>query len=305
MKAQGRTLLFVSHRFGEVLRLCDRVTIMNDGTTARTIERADLSRSDLIMAVAGDEESNTRRASSAQTRGEPTLRADDLRGRELRGVSLEANKGEILGVIGLAGSGVEELLGIVGGAIQPASGTVTVGQEQRRFATPADAIGAGVAYLPADRTEAALLGISVTTNVLLSRTRDASRGGFLNRAAERRATGSVLGRLRLGQHAAKPLSALSGGNRQRALIARSMFAQAQILVFADPTVGVDFRARAEIHELVRTLAAEGKTVLVSSSEPEEIVMLADRVVVLRNGEVATTLDGDAVSLGSLTRAATH
>jgi ABC-type sugar transport system ATPase subunit len=305
LKRQGRTLLFVSHRFGEVLRLCDRVTIIRDGATVQTLERSALTREHLIRAVVGEESAAGRDRAAATPDRPVSLRVRDLRGRELRGVTFDAREGEILGVTGLAGSGVEELLAVVGGAETATDGAVALHGDACRFRSPADAIAGGVSYLPADRTRAGLLGMPVRTNVSLARTRATTSSGVLTRASERRATRPVLGRLGLESHADRPLSALSGGNRQRALIARSIFARAGVLLFADPTVGVDFRARAEIHDLLRELADEGRTVVISSSEPEELVALADRVIVLRQGVVKATLEGDGISPESMTAAATY
>jgi ABC-type sugar transport system ATPase subunit len=127
--------------------------------------------------------------------------------------------------------------------------------------------------------------------------------GFINRARERERTSAVLQHMGLAERSQRPLSSLSGGNRQKALIARAMFANARTLAFADPTVGVDFHARQELHGLLRDLANDGRAILVSSSEPEELTAMADRVIVLRRGKLAATLVGPEISLESLTRAA--
>jgi ABC-type sugar transport system ATPase subunit len=304
LKHQGRTELFVSHRFGEVLRVCDRVTIIRDGTAVETAERSALTLEDLIRAVAGDGEASRKPSNAVPGDDATLLELRELEGGELRGVTFSAHRGEIVGIVGLAGSGVEEMLAIIGGAEQATGGSVVVDGKPVHFATPADALDAGVAYLPADRTRAGLLALPIETNVSLSRMRKVTTSGFLNRALEGARTREVLERMGLADRSRRPLSSLSGGNRQKALIGRAMFADAQLLAFADPTVGVDFRARREIQGLLRDLADGGRTVLVSSSEPEELAVMADRVIVLREGKLAETLIREQISLQSLTRAAT-
>lgn len=302
LKRRGRTIIFVSHRFNEVLRLCDRVTVVRDGLTTETLERSELSEQTLVGAVVGTETTKAEVDSARVVRDEQGLDVVSLRGRDLRGVSLAARRGEIVGVVGLVGSGVEELLAVMGGAATPTAGHLIVRGEQRRFDSPADALAAGVAYLPADRARAGLLEMPVRINIVISKTDRVAKGGFVTRGLERRGALDVLRRFGLERYCDRPLSSLSGGNRQKALIGRAIFVGADVLVLADPTVGVDFGARAELHELLRELANDGCTIIVSSSEPEELVAFVDRVVVMRRGQVGEILAGEGITIDALARA---
>ncbi len=303
LRQQGISVIYVSHRFHEILELCDAVTVFRDGSSVGTIPRAELDLGQLVTAVVGK---GALLDSRPRTRGpgQPILEIVDLAGRELRGVSLALREGEILGLAGLPGSGVGELLEMLGGARRQGQGTIRVRDQVASFKSPADALGKGIAYLPAERARAGFLGLPVRLNVVISSLSRVGRMGVVTAGRERKAIGKVLESVGIAGKVDQPLEALSGGNRQKALMGRCLMSGAAILVLDDPTVGVDVRARHDLHDLLRELADEGRAVIVSASEMEELSAIADRVVVLKRGRVTAELKGAELTPDAVVAAAT-
>ncbi|MFA4928660.1 MAG: sugar ABC transporter ATP-binding protein [Patulibacter sp.] len=309
----GTAIVYVSHRFAEIERLCSAVTVLRDGATVDRLEGDAITADALVRAVvtegALDEVVRPRSRSavggaSLHAESDAVGRSADrpvaarlrgVTGRELHGVDLDVRAGEIVGVCGLTGSGVTELLEVLGGVIGPGAGNVTVGGVARRFREPHDALRRGIAFLPAERSRAGMLDRPVRENLLVAGMRDVAVRGFVTNRRERRAARPALEALGLADRADDPLGALSGGNRQKVLLGRCVRADAQVVVLDDPTVGVDVAARQEIHRTIVALADEGRAVVVAASEVEELAAVADRVVVLVRGRVAAELSGAALT----------
>jgi ABC-type sugar transport system ATPase subunit len=304
LRREGISVIYVSHRFHEILQLCDAVTVIRDGTSVGTIPRAELDLAQLVTAVVGKGALLDSRPRSGRV-GDPILEVADLAGRELRGVSLTLRAGEILGVAGLPGSGVSELLEILGGAQRQRQGTMRVRDRTVSFGSPADALQKGIAYLPAERSRSSLLGLTVRFNVVVSSLGRVARAGMVTVGIERKAVGGVLKGVGIVGKVDQSLGSLSGGNRQKALMARCLKADAAVLVLDDPTVGVDVRARHDLHDLLRGLADQGRAVIVSASEIEELAAIADRVVVLKRGRLTNELKGAELTPDAVVAAATH
>jgi len=306
LRGAGVSVVYISHRFGEVVRLCDDVTILRDGRTVDVLDRKRNTEAALVAAVVGEGalDDHVRAERSAPRRDRPVLTVRGLAGARLRGVDFSIGEGEILGVCGLPGSGVDDLMEMVSGCQAPVRGEIVVDGRAVRFGEPAQALARGISYLPAERARAGMLDLPIRSNLVASSLGKVDRAGWLTARAERRFVNDVLTELGLAQRVEHNLRTLSGGNRQKVLLSRCLLADSRLIVLDDPTVGVDVGARRDIHEMLVRIAAEGRSLLVSASEPEELVSIADRVLVLSRGEVGAEIDSAEISPESVVRAVT-
>jgi ribose transport system ATP-binding protein len=296
LRARGTAVVFVSHHLDEVLRIADRVVVLRDGAVTGTLARGDFDRGTLERLMVGrDLAPAARRAASASTSTthHPTirLRADAVvtRHHRRRAVSLQVRAGEVVGLAGLVGSGRTELLesiaGIVphGGRVCLDGGAVAAGAVARTRA--------GIALVPEDRARNGILADEpVSTNVSLAWIDRHSNRGRIDAPGERTLVRSVVDRVLLRPaDPARTVRTLSGGNQQKTVLGRWIAVQPAVLLLDEPTRGVDVGARAEIHAEVRRLADAGAAVLFASSELEEVLMLADRVLVMHDGGIAGEL----------------
>ncbi|WP_445529585.1 sugar ABC transporter ATP-binding protein [Streptomyces cyslabdanicus] len=301
-------VLYVSHRMDELYRICDRVTVLRDGCLVHTGDLADVDRMRLVSLMLGREVAEVRRhgvtgfGAEHDAAREPVLTAEKLSRRHLLDeVSLELRPGEVLGLGGLLGSGRTETAKALVGALPLDSGTVSVAGRPLRRLSPAAAIRAGVSLLSEDRkAEGIVPGLSVRENIVLAAMPRLSRAGVVSRRRQDRVVEIFMKRLRI--KAAGPeqkVEELSGGNQQKVLLARWLCLEPKVLLLDEPTRGIDVGAKAEVQALVDELAQEGLAVLLISSDVEELVEGADRLVVLRGGAVAGELAGDLVSEADL------
>jgi ABC-type sugar transport system ATPase subunit len=301
---RGITVLYVSHRLDEIERLCDRVTVMRDGESLGVLERGGFdSRSLVAQMVEELPDPPARRPRAAAL--DVSVRIRGLIGGSLRGLDVDIRGGAVTGFTGLVGSGADELLGILAGSAKARAGTVEIDGKRVRFRTPADALHGGVGFLPGNRASSALTELSVRENVLASSLSKVSTFGFLPPRRERTLAREHVARFDLQDRVDRPLAELSGGNQQKVLVARLMAADVDVIIVNDPTAGVDVRARADLHALLRGLAEAGKTVIVRCSEPEELLDLADEIHVLAGGRLASSFAADNVGLGQLLAASAH
>lgn len=293
LRAEGIALLFVSHRLSECYRLCDRFTVMRDGAVVRTGTTETLPRAALIAAMlgresAGDHAAHDRaeRTDSVDADATPALQVSHLQwGNRVRDVSLNVARKEIVGLAGLLGSGRTETFKTLFGAQKPDAGEVDIGGRPLTHANPSRSIGRGLAFLSEDRrSEGIFPRLSVGENIVASLLPRISRFGFISRKQEALVVREAIARLGIktaGPNA--PITTLSGGNQQKALIARCLSTQPTVLLLDDPTRGIDVGAKEEVHRVVRALARDGLAVVVTSSEMEELLALTDRLVVLNEG----------------------
>jgi ribose transport system ATP-binding protein len=303
LPGRGITVLYVSHRLDEIERLCDRVTVMRDGLTRDVLARGEFDAAGLVSRMI--DELPPAQARQVVDAGERrvSVRARGLHGSSLRGVDVEIPAGRVTGFTGLVGSGADELLAVIGGQIRPRAGEVEINGAPATYRDPAGALRAGVGFLPGTRAESAMTELSVRENVLVSSFDRVASGGWLAPRRERAAARRLVDPFGLADRTERPLGELSGGNQQKVLMARMIGAEVDILVVNDPTAGVDAKARADLHGLLRQVADEGKTVIVRCSEPEELLDLADEIQVLAGGRVVAILKADGADLGSLLGAA--
>lgn len=293
LKKQNLPLLYVTHRLAEVFALADRVTVLRGGRVVLSGAVKDFSREDLVGAIAGERIARGR--PSART--EAPVPAVEIRGLLAAGigpVDLDIRKGEVLGVFGLVGSGRTELLETIFGTHRCFAGSITIDGKPCPIGSPPASVAAGVALVPSDRLRKSIIAsLSAGENMLLPVYRSLSAFGIRWRSRERASFDTAVGRLNL-QPPRIDLEArrFSGGNQQKLVIARWLneIRRCRLLMLDEPTQGVDVGARRDIYAAIRASAAAGVSMLVTSSEPEELVQIADRVVVLSAGRIAAILD---------------
>lgn len=290
---QGVAVVYISHRLEEIRRIGDRVTVIKDGrTVAAGLDARGHSTSELVDLMAGRKvQTAFREAGQAPVElGDVLLDVRGLsRAGEFSDVSFTVRAGEIVGLAGLVGSGRSEVLETIFGARKPDSGVVTVDGEPLRPGSVASAVNAGIGLAPEERkSQALLLDMSVTHNVTLASLDRYSKFGFSLRDKEFRDSLATLERLDLRPiEPDRPVGTLSGGNQQKAVVARWLVHGCRVLLLDEPTRGVDVGARAELYRLMHELTASGVAVVLVSSEIPEVLGLADRVLVMREGQVLT------------------
>jgi len=293
----GVAVVYISHRLEEIRRIGDRVTVLKDGrAAARGLPARTTPTRDVVALMTGrDVEYAFPRRTGKTTPQEPVLRLQGLaRTGEFEPVDLDLAPGEIVGLAGLVGSGRSEILETVYGARRPTAGRVLVDGRPLRPGSVTAAVRAGLGLAPEERKAQALLMLeSVTRNVSVSSLARFSRAGWLDRGAERDAARRGVRDLSLHpDDPERPVRTLSGGNQQKAVLARWLLRGCRVLLLDEPTRGVDVGARAELYAVIRRLADDGMAVLLVSSELPEVLGLADRVLVLREGRVVHTAAAD-------------
>ncbi|MGW4626523.1 sugar ABC transporter ATP-binding protein [Streptomyces rubiginosohelvolus] len=304
LRGQGIAVLYVSHRMDELYRICDRVTVLRDGRHIHTGELAPLERMQLVSMMLGRDMAEVRRdgltgfaAEGHDAARTPVLTATGLdRRHQLHDISVELYAGEVLGLGGLLGSGRSETAKALTGALPLDGGEITVDGKRIGRPTPAAAIRAGISMLPEDRkAEGIVPGLSVRENIVLAAMPRLSKAGIVSRAKQDRIVDIFMKRLRIkASSPEQKVGELSGGNQQKVLLARWLCLEPKVLLLDEPTRGIDVGAKAEVQSLIDELAREGLAVLLISSDIEELIEGADRIVVLRGGAVAGELAGDEV-----------
>jgi ribose transport system ATP-binding protein len=299
----GQTVVMVSHRMIEVLSVAHDFTVFRDGRTVATLVDASPTEDELVELMAGRAVNALRPVGDTTATSSPRLSVRGLAGGPLRGVDLDARVGEIVGIAGLVGSGRSTLLRMLFGDRQPDDGEVTLDGRSYRPRDVADAMVAGVAYVPEDRArEAAFPDLAITDN--LSVTRLGSYWGV--RGMNRRRENDV-GRRLISDFKVKatgPLalfSSMSGGNQQKVVLARWLQRDPSLLLLDEPTQGVDVMSRVDIYATIREAARRGSAVLVASSDASELLALCDRIVILREGRADEELPADGLDPDVLTR----
>ena len=292
LKAAGKTILYVSHRLDEIFSICDRVTVMRDGETVTNMAVRDTDPASLIRHMIGRSLGDSF-PPPLSAPGATVLSVEALARARGKPVSFELRSGEILGVAGLAGSGRSSLLKAMGGATRATGGSMLL--RGRPFAPkkPRDAIRAGVVLVPEERRDQGLvLGRPIAENIALPNLARLSRlGVFLDRRAERAKAGEAAASVRLkAASLAQKAGQLSGGNQQKVVFAKWLLDDVQVLLLDEPSRGVDVGARYEIYRIVREMAAKGAGIVLASSDLTEVLGLADRVMVMRDGGVEAILE---------------
>ena len=340
LKQNGSGIIYISHRQEDIFAIADRITVLRDGHRIWTRSRNEVTSESMIEAMVGRELEKVRRRGVAvgnRENSHPRLKISNLNDRRKRfsNINLEVHAGEILGIYGLIGAGRTELAHTVFGIRKVSSGTIEVDGKPRRVRKPQDALLAGIAYLPEDRLQQGICrGLSVRANAVLTtlaqltlhpqkesekeppKTKRSSRfnlsrllqknflGMFANRKAEQKAAGQVASQLQVRHRSLEqPISQLSGGNQQKIVIGRWLLADPKVLILDEPTRGVDVGAKAEIHRILRSITERGCAVVMISSELPEVLNYSDRILVMRNGQIAASFSGEDTSAAEVATAA--
>ena len=291
LKAGGKSVIYISHRMGEIFQVADRVTVLKDGRYQGTRAAGEVTDRELIRLMVGRDVEVQSGPSSATA--EPLLRVKGLSGRGFRDVSFVLHRGEILGLAGLVGAGRTEVAQTLFGYLPRTAGEVFLKGQPLLADHPDAAIRAGLGYLPEDRKSQGLfLDKSVTDNVVAANLGAARAGAWYNPAAARDLARAYREKLRIvTPDVGQDVLHLSGGNQQKVVLARWLLADPDVLIVDEPTHGIDVGAKSEIYALLRQLAARGKGILLISSELPEVLALSDRILVLREGRLRGQLDG--------------
>ncbi|UUP18627.1 sugar ABC transporter ATP-binding protein [Nitratireductor thuwali] len=292
LKAEGVAIIYISHRMEEVYRLSDRCSVLRDGAYVGTLDRDELSAPKLVAMMVGRDLSTFYKKEHKQRDDDSdvVLKVEGLGdGKLVEDCSLEVHRREVLGIAGLVGSGRTELARLIFGADPAVSGTIRIHGEPVHSRSPREALSHGIAYLTEDRKTLGLfLDMSVSENVNMGvLERDARRFGIRNfRTAARRAKGAIASLGIKTPHSRINVGALSGGNQQKVLLARLLETEPRVIILDEPTRGVDVGAKSEIYRLIDELASRGLGIIMISSELPEIIGVADRVLVMREGRIA-------------------
>jgi ribose transport system ATP-binding protein len=310
LHAQGIGIVYVSHRLDELYQICDAVTILRDGKVVHTGRLAELERIRLVSLMLGRDMSAVRREGATAFSGEatadagtpPVLQVTDLNSRrKLHDITFDVKPGEVVGLGGLLGAGRSETIKAIAGAYPLDGGDIRVDGKDLKRPTTVSAVKAGIAIQPEDRkAEGIVAGLSVRENIALAILPRMAKLGVVSDAKIDAVVDKYMKRLQI--KASSPhqrVGDLSGGNQQKVLLARLLATEPKVLLLDEPTRGIDVGAKAEVQSLIDELASEGLGVVLVSSDAEELIEGAGRVVVLRDGVVVGTLTGDRVTTEDL------
>jgi ribose transport system ATP-binding protein len=310
LKADGISVVFISHRLDELYAVCDRVTVMRDGRTIEERPMAEISRLELVSTMLGRELAEQLSHRRADEDGPPADRPPVVEARDLHrapvldGVSVSVRAGEIVGLAGLLGSGRTETARALFGADPVDSGTIAVQGRSLRLRSPADAVEQKIGFSSEDRkTEGIIPQLSVRENLTLALLPSLRRHGIVDRKRQSETVDRFIAAIGIKCSSPdQPIRELSGGNQQKVLLARWLCTDPRLLILDEPTRGIDVGAKRDIQVLVRRLADEGLAVLLISSELEEIIADSDRVVTLRDGRSVAELTGNRITEDALMQA---
>ena len=287
LKEQGKTLIFITHRLQELLSTTDRITVMRDGHVVNVCETKDITIDSLIEDMAGKKIAKLERV-NRECGDETVLKVENFsRGREFSNVSFEVKKGEIFGLGGLIGAGRTELMNAVFGLTKVTEGKVYFNDKEVKIKNPKQAIKLGIGYVPEERRHHAIFPIlSVRENSVISVYDRLFKALKINYKEAEKITNEYIEKLKIKTPSSStPIQSLSGGNQQKVILARWLARNAQLLILDEPTRGIDVNAKTEIYQLIRSLSEMGVTIIVVSSEHEELLLLTDRIMIMHEGKV--------------------
>ena len=284
LKEKGVTVIYISHRMEELFEICDRVSVLRDGQYVATLDIKDTDKQGLINLMVGRELSETY-PSKPPCQDKVVLHTEHLCGNGLTDINIELHQGEILGFAGLVGAGRTELMHLLYGAARKTSGKVFLGDREVDFHSPYDGLHAGIGLIPEDRkVQGCFLEKPLFWNISISNIKRLSHGSFIDRKAEMKQAEEYKQKMRIKTpNMTQRAMSLSGGNQQKVVIAKAMADLPDILIFDEPTRGIDVGARHEIYEMMVELTNQGKSILMVSSDMEELLGMSERIVVLYEG----------------------
>ena len=294
LKQAGVGIIYISHTMDEIFQICDEMTVLRDGTYIQTFRASEVDENTLIRSMVG-RDLDVQFPKETVPIGEPVL---EVRHLTLKGqyedISFQLRRGEILGFVGLVGAGRTELMHSIFGITKPESGQVILNGKEVHFKNPREAIEQGIAYVTEDRKgEGLVLPMSVEKNITLAALKDFVKNGFLQNRTEVQTVREQI--KALGIKVAKPsiaVKALSGGNQQKVVLAKWMIARPHILIFDEPTRGIDVGAKAEIYKIMCDYVKQGNAIIMVSSEMPEAMGMSDRIIILSNHKCSGELSRD-------------
>ena len=294
LKKQGTGMVYISHRMDEINVISDRVIVMRDGEYVGTLITKECSKDDIIKLMVGRAIFGEPKTASNVAKDAPVvLKCENLnRGKAVKDVSFELRKGEILGFSGLMGAGRTEVARLIFGADKKDSGKIFINGKEVTINTPEDAVAHGIGYLSEDRKRYGLIvDKSVEENTVISSLNDFVKGIFIDNAKSKEVSKKYVESLKTKTPGVSQLvKKLSGGNQQKVVIAKWLVRNSDILIFDEPTRGIDVGAKSEIYALMESLAKEGKSIIMISSELPEVLRMSDRIIVMCEGRITGTLD---------------
>jgi rhamnose transport system ATP-binding protein len=305
LKADGKAILFISHKFDEILRIADRYTVFRDGRMVGEGLIGETTQDELVRLMVGRDVGQVFPKQEVAI-GEPVLTVSGYRHpTEFEDINFELRRGEILGFYGLVGAGRSEFMQSLIGITKPLAGAVKLDGEVKVIRSPAEAIEAGIVYVPEERgRQGAIIGLPIFQNVTLPSLSRTSRSGFLKLAEEFALAREYTARLDLRAASLdQDVGTLSGGNQQKVVIAKWLATQPKVIILDEPTKGIDIGSKAAVHAFMSELAAQGLSVIMVSSEIPEIMGMADRVIVMREGRIAGRFERAELTAEKLVRAA--
>lgn len=297
LKEQGVTIIYISHRLEEIFRLSDRITVMRDGEKVKTLITADSDVGELVTLMVGREQTETYPPRQTVIKDEVLMEARHLSGNGLKDISFKVHRGEILGFAGLIGAGRTELAQLIFGAVPITEGKLFFKGQEIRPKSPRAAINHGIALVPEDRKrQGALLDIDIKGNISLAILPQISRMSVVNKRKERQIAEVYQKEIRIKTPSLEQkVKNLSGGNQQKVIVAKWLAAQPELIILDEPTRGIDVGAKYEIYKLINQLAENGKTILLISSELEEVMGMSDRIIVLSEGHLSGEVPKESFS----------
>ncbi|MFM1655074.1 sugar ABC transporter ATP-binding protein [Brevibacillus sp. B_LB10_24] len=299
LKREGVAIIYISHRLHEFKEIVDRVTILRDGQYVDTVRMEDVTTEELINKMVG-RKIDRQRGTANRTVEETVLRVEALTYRQLvKNVSFELKRGEIIGFAGLVGSGRTELMKTIFGAYRPDDGSLFLNGKPIRIGSPKDAVRHGIGYLSEDRKrEGLVLESGIEKNITLANLKAVSKAFLLHLAKEKEVAVQQMKTLQIAASSYdKKVKLLSGGNQQKVVIAKWLLTDCNILIFDEPTRGIDVGAREEIYQLIENLASSGKSIIVVSSDLPEVLRVSNRIIVMNEGRIT----GEFINDGRLTQ----
>jgi ribose transport system ATP-binding protein len=296
LKSKGVSIIYISHRLDEIFRLSDRIVVLRDGEYIKTLITKESHVDELIHLMVGRDLTETYPSRSDCIRyNETILELENVTGNGDKDISLKLHKGEVLGLGGLIGAGRTELAQMIFGAVEKTSGKIIFKGREIHPKNPREAIDAGIALVPEDRKRhGALLGLSVKNNINMPSYQRISRLSVINSKKEQEIANTYKTSLMIKTPSIHQLVRnLSGGNQQKVILGKWLAANSELIIFDEPTRGIDVGAKFEIYTLINRLVEEGKSILLISSEMEELMGMSDRIIVLAEGRITGELKKDA------------
>ena len=304
LKAEGRGIVYISHRLHELFEICERITVLRDGAFIAEVASADCSEARLIELMVG-RSLDEQYPHLARAPGVALLEVERYTGHGLRDISFTLHAGEILGIFGLMGAGRTELAKMLYGALQPQGGALRLAGRTIHNRSPKEALANGIVYVSEDRkAEGLILGMNVRDNASLAALPTFSRHGHIQAAHEQDAVAQYVAKMRVRTPSlAQTVGLLSGGNQQKIAIAKGLMTRPRVLILDEPTRGVDVGAKKEIYQLINELKAEGMGIIMISSDMPEILGMSDRILAIKGGKITGVFRRGSVSQEALLTAA--